>query len=247
MNKYSYNKHFLDSNILIGRVILWDNFNNDCNNYFEKKWSRNTSERVYEECEKVISRYRKLQGHFLESFKEYLDGTNKKKLMFEFDSRFNSFVSHYIRTNLREGNSFDLPEDKFKNSVLNFTGECSELIRNAVITSSYESLVLECRYYFNDAIEELESVCYDSDIVTTISESFETYDGVYPRYEKKLKDMGIHKPDNRIILDCHYFMENEFGENTAFITKDKTILKARPKIEKLLNEKIVNGTYIHTI
>ena len=242
MNIYKYNKHFLDSNIILRHIIQWDYLSDECRDYFERKWSRNTSKRVYDECEGVIVRYRRLQGNFLESFKEYLNGINQDRLIITFDNELDRFVSSFIRKNLKKKDSFNLPQDKFKNSVRNFANEYRYSIRDALISSTYDSLILECRSYFNETINELENICYDSDIVKTIPHVFETYTGHYPQYEKKLKDIGIHSPDDKIILDCYYFIETEFKDDTAFVTNDKTILNASSQIESLLKR-----THVHSI
>lgn len=159
MSKYCFNEHFVDSNILLGFVLRWDSFNIDCYNYFVKKWSINTSNRVYEECETVITRYRKLHTNFLESFKDYLDGIDPDKLLMKFDIKLDQFINFFIRTNLRKGYSFNLSESKFKKSVRNFANECRELIRNAIIYYKYDSLFSEVIQAYTDAINELEYIC----------------------------------------------------------------------------------------
>jgi len=242
MDKYYYNEHFIDSNILLGFVLRWDHFNNDCCSYFEKKWNINTSDRVYNECETVITRYRKLQTSFLESFKKYLEKNNHDNLIMAFDRKLDQFVNIFIRNNLKKGNTFKLPESNFKKSVRNFANECRDLIKNAWINYEYESFFFEVVHAYGDAIDELEDICYDSEIVKTISYSFESYLPVYPLYKEELKEMGIHRPDDRIILDCYYFRKTEFEEDIAFITKDKAILDVASEIEGLLE-----GISVHTL
>lgn len=83
---------------------------------------------------------------------------------------------------------------------------------------------------------------FDSKIVKIINYSFESYKREYPEYDSELKKIGIHNPDDKIILDCYYFRKTEFDEDVAFITKDNFILDSNSKIESLLD-----GVHIHTV
>lgn len=240
MDKYNYDKHFLDSNILIGFVLRWDHLHDDCFDYFDIEWDKHTSERVYNESKGKITKYRKIQLDFLD--KIYQESQYNNKLLFNFQNELGYFINRFIKKN--KNNYFELPKKKFIDCILKFTRECNaEIYQTISDYSGYHEIFLnDIRTSFNDAIDELDNICYIFKDVETHEELFGEYESKYPGYEGNLKKLGIHNPDHRILLDCYYFKLNKFKKETAFITKDGIILKNNDKIEKLLD-----GIFVRSI
>jgi hypothetical protein len=151
-------------------------------------------------------------------------------------------VTYFIRLYENNDHPFGISKKNFVKAVNKFANECHWLIKGAVIDfSNYQNFIQEIEDTFYDVLDLLYTTCYESSEINTYETPHEEYESVYPGHEDDLLQLGIHNPDHRILLVCYFFKINEFEKETAFITKDGTILKKSNEIEDLLE-----GIFIHT-
>jgi hypothetical protein len=238
MDRHDFDKHFLDSNVLIGFIIKWDSSNSDCYDYFKEKTNKTVSKRVYNECKRVINRCRRMEEQFLSGAYDYFQGKN---LLKNFRRQLNYFTMEYIEK--QEDNAFGISKEKFTKFIRAFTDQCYGPIFNAMIDYSlYTNFAEEIAETFKGAMDELDNICYTNQIVKVHKEPAKSYKNIFPNFESELNKMGIHKPDNLIILDCYYFKCTYLKEDMAFITSDKGILNVNLKIQEFLD-----GIYVHSL
>lgn len=229
-----FSEHFLDSNIIIGAILHWDHSHSDCCDYFDNCVStKNASERVYIECETVLGRLRRIQKNFILELNEY---AQTKDITYP-DRILRRFITKYVQDNY---STLDISEDKFKDILNEFTGQCYSYVVSAMTDyltcMSFLSKIDEA---FSNALNQLNSTCFGSDPQIIIHKFTISYNSIFPTFIEKLKNFGIHKSDRYIILDCHFLVTNIFQTNMAFITSDNKILKTKKDVESLLQ-----GTYI---
>lgn len=230
MDYNNFNEHFLDSNIIIGRILGWDHSNSACCEYIEKPTNKNASKTVYKECKSVFSRNKLIQKDFL----------NKLNIFFEneginnFNRQLNSFKDNYI---INQHSSFRLSESKFEKIINGFIRDCYDRILSSMHNYfDYIRFLGDIDEAFKKANQELNFICYSRSLqiqIHTCPLSYESH------LLDKLKSWKIHEPDSTIILDCHHVRTNNIQENIAFITADGDIIDAKTKIETMLS-----GIYI---
>ena len=87
----TYDLHFLDSNVIIGLILEWDNLNGRCSSYFGCAADKNTSQRVYNECKSVFNKSRGWSLQFIRQLKDEFakqSFTNPHKELNEFSEKF---------------------------------------------------------------------------------------------------------------------------------------------------------------
>lgn len=230
MDYDNYNEHFLDSNIIIGKILEWDHSNFACCEYIEKPINKNTSPTVYKECKRVFSRNKLIQKDFLNELNTFLEdeGIN------DFNRQLSSFKNNYI-TN--KHSSFHLSKIKFENIVNGFVRDCYDRIHSSMQNYfDYIQFLGDIDEAFKKAAQELNFICYGRTLQIQIHTCPLSYE---PHLLDKLGSWEIHDPDSTIILDCHHVQTNNIHEDVAFITSDGDIIDAKTNIETMLS-----GIYI---
>lgn len=219
------NDHFLDSNILIGKVLQWDTAHSDCSIYFSSNYNKNISDKVYEECETVFSRFRRGQKRFI---REFLNFFGDKDIL-SFDRSLTYFTKKFVR---EKAEYFQLNIEKFRKIITNFVNEC----RNDIFQSVIDQSVIFCQKIdraFDSAIDELDQICLKG--LVTLHPGFpKSYSSHYPGVTIDITNLGIHYKDALIIMDSHHLRMKFIKNDLIFVTSDKTILHHTNNIEKLL-------------
>jgi hypothetical protein len=226
---HRYKEHFLDSNVVLNFLLFW-NDSTDCYNYFQRSFNKNISEKVFRECETVISRLKRIQINFLKNFNLYMSSRD----IFYFDTNIISFSRIFIKKNHHD---YDLSEKKFKKIIMDFIEDLHEDIYKAVSNGlDYKNFLKIINETFFTIGEYLEDLCTGDDSQLILHRKFpNSYAFKYPDVFDDLEKLPIHYSDRQILLDCHHFKETILKEDLAFLTSDKDVLDNEENIFRIIN------------
>ncbi|MDR0913544.1 MAG: hypothetical protein LBM96_13255 [Methanobrevibacter sp.] len=233
---FTFNCHFLDSNILLGKVYS-DNANNGnsiWSLYFKHEFTRYISNRVENESKNVITKLRRVSLRILKFVENYIinsDYINPIKV----DSIIRKLKTRFLKIYESEKFPEELKREKFikiVNDLFNkyYNGFRDDMIDNS--TMKIESFKEDSKQTFKNCYTELDIL-----ISRLNKNSFYLEDN--SRLESQIKNIGIHRADILILLDC-YILSNQLNNKIAFITQDKEITSNLNNIKSVLN----NGFYI---
>lgn len=228
--------HFLDSNILLNLVIRWQTISEsqkDCQKYIKCGSNKNITDRVHNEAETVLDKHRRVAYKYLDFF---LDEVNSGKIRTDRD--LHPMVFRFL--NKYEGQKCpeNMPVDRFRSLVNAIAG----YFHNELINYLYDptdrtfiNMKNEIREEINNAKDSLDLICQNFLIENPNSYN----DGTLTNLEKDLLDLGVHKPDHLILLDCHCLGLNHLKDHLAFITLDGRICDLEIEIRKIVSNILI--------
>ncbi|KZX17177.1 hypothetical protein [Methanobrevibacter filiformis] len=130
---FTCNNHFLDSNILLGKILPSNNFK-IFETYFKQDFNRNISNRIEKESNRVISNSRRVSLKLLHYFKENI--LDKSSNPLKSDNTLvkirNEFLNSYIGISFPEG----VKKDRFTSMIKNLFEEFYDGFQEDLITQS---------------------------------------------------------------------------------------------------------------
>ncbi len=227
-----YSLHFLDTNILLKTIIRWNKvttlFSSEptCK-YLECSSTKHITERVYNEAINVLNTHRRIALKYLNNFKGQFDSNIIINANFNLNRLNDSFIQKYANQKYPE----QIPYERFEGIVKAIGSYFYEKLRSYCYDPKESTLkILE-----NEVITEINETKSDlDDICKSLIKNLNSYNDTMKRVEYSLKRIGIHEPDNLILLDCHCLGKKMLKTNLAFITLDNTILKYKKPIEGML-------------
>lgn len=229
----NYNSHFLDSNILLNLVIRWNmRPEAECKKYIGCSSTKYISDRVHNESENVLDKHRKIAFKYLDFF---LEEVNSGRIRAPRD------LNHLKRRFLNKYNDQDYPEKIPLNRFINLISAMTLYFETDFINylynpsdNTFDILKSQIRTQINDAKDHLDDICQKNLIKQPNS-----YNNTMGHLETQLLELGLHKPDHLILLDCHCLGINSLKTNMAFITSDNGINHSKSSIESILNNLFV--------
>lgn len=224
---FNHKLHFLDSNILLNKVISYQDEEYWCYLYFkEDSFSKITSIRVYKECGGVLNKHRRYVRKYLFYIKKILNNKNNRIITTE-------SIKQSFNDDIREDDDFTQNE---KNQIFNlvesitksFSLEIKDLIED-YSEDKFKKYDEDIKNIFKQAIEVLNLICKKQ--VSLFEENL--FQKNESKYHGNLLKIGIHKPDNQHVLDC-CSLSKYYEEDLAFITDDTGILEHKYEINKML-------------
>ncbi len=224
---FTFNKHFLDANILVGAWLEWDAQHNivkkyiDCNSH-----ERYTSKRAWMEARHVLEKYRRLVNNYLCKFEDD----------FGMDFNLNYIDREIARFNRKYLEGIANKSDKTK--VESFIKDHLSEIKNCVLgAGSIELLLEDAVNKFKIALNTLDNECRNDH--TSSIFKHETcplkYESHYPFEKSELMKTVIYDNDVYIILDAYYIKETFVKSDMCLITTDyEHILSKKLDIERIL-------------
>jgi hypothetical protein len=256
--------HFLDSNILLSRLLLNHPECKRTRAYFLKDdYRRHISHNVYRECKKVIDRYDEVSSKFLERIKSepyHFDNsiTESKRRTDCAKWVKNAFLKEYIQNdfdaflkNKFPRYEYDFYKSLYVDALTNFVDYNIDGIVNV--------LLRECSpQKYCDLVEEtierdkwrLKELSIDNTSIKkndTPARRLKDYGQVYPNIYPRVSDLISNKNDILLLLDSYYLIDNGEivyiidGKNIKckdiiFLTRDKgDILSNKGVFERYLD------------
>lgn len=222
--------HFLDTNILLGKILPDDNKYNYkiCNLYFGYDFKRYISENVELESEKVLNRLRRVSSKIYKYFLRYdLQNINPLKIENHINTIKNSFLKEY------DGESYpeNIKHNKFIGIVKDLFNWFYEEFKDVLFVNtdeSFKNLKETITSTFRKANEDLKS------LISTLEKSKNNSSENTENFEENLNDKDLHKADIYILLDCYNTFKN-LKDIVAFITQDKVILQRKEDINNIFD------------
>ncbi|MDR1721948.1 MAG: hypothetical protein LBR24_02735 [Methanobrevibacter sp.] len=226
---YSYNKHFLDSNILLGNILPSKDIK-IYESYFSQDFKKLISYRVSKESINVIFRSKRVSEKLLDFFRERIINrpTNPIQAEITLNKIKNDFIHLYDEKNFPE----NIKREKFiamvnENYELFFDSFYQDLISNS--HTHIDELKKKTSKDFTNYLKNLNILLSTLNIGTFYFENDDV------PLERAISKIGIHKSDKLILLDCYTFSKKFSNEVVAFITSDKGIISSQKNIEKVLS------------
>ena len=222
--------HFLDTNVIIGSRIKWDNQRNAATRYMAtNSVQRHISQRVYDEASEVFERIRSIINSFLDKLgnvrqrfsatplRHYLDNVIRE-FRTENENRLNNNVwkalLRFIEKNFED---IEYSINKGKNEILIYKRKIVRIIQEAIL--SYQD---DCEYRQGSAI--------------LLHDGFPPDYSDKEEYTKLRRIMGARNIDIHILLDSYYLGQAIILTGILFITFDKKdITSKKEDIENVLN------------
>jgi hypothetical protein len=236
---FDINPHFLDSNILLGKILHRaddnsilpkENVNKNysiCQLYFEHECKRYISKRVENESKNVFNRLRRISLKLLDFVQSYAKSNNINPL--KIDS-----VIHFLKKNFLNKYK-DFPEgvkkEKFNNIIEGLFNTYDNVFREELL--SYNNKIEDYKKNTTDAFK-----IYSKDLnnLITILINGEFYhEGESTQYEEDIGNFGIHHADKLILLDCYYLAKYNLNTVVAFITQDSNIISNESNIQSVFD------------
>lgn len=225
----NYDEHFLDSNIVIGSILRWNERHQDSYRYFNYDYNKNISKRVYDECRSVFVNNEMWTLRFIKELNDKFG----KKLVMNPKSKLNRFKDEFIR-NMCAYDPYDCYN--IEKIISNFVKDCEgDLLQIMINGSNYKSFRGIITSTFQKALKSLDNICHgEYATVNTYAKCPEEYSYDAPAQYSQLSKLTVHKSDRLILLDSHYFRTMKIRKDMAFITADNEILDNKDKIEDIL-------------
>lgn len=228
-----YSEHFLDANVIIGSILKWNKPHQDAYSYFKMDYSKNTSRKVYDECRLVFIKNEEWTLRFIKELNDEFKGksvTNPKRSLHKFRDGYISRICAYDSEKC----------DNVQRVIFNFVEECEDELLSIMADSfNYNKFKTVIISTFSKALTELDTICYGKVPAVNTYKCPEKIENECPVQFEDLHKVGIHKSDNRILLDSHYFRSFQIRKDIAFITSDRDLIKNKDRIQDILG-----GMYI---
>jgi len=222
---YYMDHHFLDTNVIIGYTVEWDDHNNRCELYFSRTDSNNCSlfisSRVESEALSVVESCRRITLQAINSlWSEFQVGQIQT---FETD------VMSFIYSEFSDKKRFD---------ALKRYIQCRmNTIREMKISNKSLSNILEIvRDDFEDPIQFLNSLEQGSEI-NIFTDVKKGYRSIYQTKFYKLDDIMDNKTDRDIALDAYHLLQQKDFNDLVLASLDSHFVEENNKsnIENCLN------------
>lgn len=226
---FSFNNHFLDNNILLGKVMEEDD-TGKCRSYFQHTIDRHISMRVKKECLNVLGRLRYLSLRFLSYIKRFF--SNQDINLMKFDQTLHRIKRSFIRESFKESYYGHFDRRKFDKIISDLSNKWSDDLREVIITgtfNNFKKIEENIKITFRESNKSLRNIFNCLNINVFYKR------GDCGSLEEKIKDMGIHKSDSCILLDCFELSRNHLNENVAFITQDQKICENNENLKEIFN------------
>lgn len=226
----NYEHHFIDSNVIIGYIIGWDNLRKKSITYFDmRKFIRYGSENVFNECEGVLARNKIWIKQFIDNINkecEHKSSTNYQRDLFKIIRKVTFKISH---------NSLSFK--KVSRILLGFSYTFRpELID--MMKGNIKSLILLKRIdeAFKEARKNLIKIFKYIIDKKSVPQNLKMI--LLPQYQKLQTARNLHTEDIMILLDSHYISTRYARKVIAFITFDNGIIESKQVIEGQLGIKV---------
>lgn len=231
MRSNSMYNHFIDSNVFLS-VVKHDSIEHSCVEYFKTNSFKCTSETVHKESKKVISKFKSLHQGILDEIDEYVSNNNisDDKIIMTLNKIKINFLNKYCHQDC----PFGFKPKKFKRIVnrifLNYYNVFKYYLHNSFVLwvdEEFNNLDIMFKRYLNDLENQFQTVkVFDVEINTNDVSILH-----------HLAENGIHKPDNRILLEA-FKLSMDLDADLDFITIDNGIFKSYDYIVELFKHKI---------
>lgn len=200
-------KYFIDTNIAIGYSLKCDKWHEYANKFIQDNESQNTiiwSDTVEEEFENKFEEIFEFLKIFMNNMIELIE--NQEELFINYYS-----FEKYI---LKGSKNCKLDLTK-KIKIIEFFWEKYNGIFDNISEMKLNIIEFNINYFSKYALRKnhLKS------IITPYHCGLNNYLN-YKNEVKKLKSIGIHKPDYKIVVDCNDYVKN-IDSNVIFVTTDK--------------------------
>ncbi len=223
--------HFIDSNVVIGFVIGWDNLKCKSAKYFDlQDFVRYSSERVYYECETVLNNNKRWILQFINKIHKDCE----KKSSTNFTSDLSKILDNTV-SNICEQYKYECK--KVESSLIGFSEkyqkELVEIMQGNLKYNIFRARIVKA---FNEATDNLEIV-FDNLLEKKVCPS-NLGSTLFSEYQN-LQKTGLHGTDIKILLDSHYVSFRERTSKIGFITFDNGIIKVKSKIEEIISVRVL--------
>ena len=230
---FDVSPHFLDSNILLGKILPKNDDNisilpkednhSICQLYFEYECERYISKRVKEESLNVVNRLRRISLKLLDHVQIFAETNyiNPIKIDFIIHSLKKEFLNKYKDEDYPEG----VKKEKFNNIVNDLFVTFDNVFREELL--GYNNKIEDFK---KDTIGTFRIYSKNlSNLFNSLNIGEFYKEGENSQYEGDIHNLGIHHSDKLILLDCYYLAKNKLKSNVAFITQDKVIVSNKSK------------------
>jgi len=213
---YTFDNHFLDSNVIIGYII--NDLNSKYGKYFSLSFNRYGSQNVFNECEDVLNNNK----NWILRFIKFIDNQLKNK---------SSDLKKEIKKIIPKiAKYFYNPKDIMYKKVVDVLSNFSERYENkikSVINGNIEFKIF--RKEISDAFKEARKkliYVFDNLIILKDGHPRPMVD-FFDKYQK-LRAMGLHKKDFILIVDAYHTNISKL----AFLTYDSHLILLQEDIEE---------------
>ena len=230
---FCFNNHFLDSNILLGR-ILGEEHTEKYRNYFAHDIDRYISIRVKKECENVINRLKRLSLRFISYIMDIARSNQNINLM-GIDQLMNKMKMDFIKIFNEKSYYEGLDKEKFVKIVTDLLNDWYDNLKDDFIhgtSINSKKIKNNIKVTYREANKSLKNIFSN----LNIGQYYQKEDNNL--FEEKIKNIGIHKSDNCILLDCYVLSKNHLNEKVAFITQDQKICENNENLQIIFNSLI---------
>jgi hypothetical protein len=218
--------HFIDSNVVIGFVIGWDNLKSESTKYFElQEFIRYSSERVYEECEKVLNNNKRWILQFVNKIHKDCEKKSSTNFILDLSKILDNIVYDICQQYTNECKKV---KGALKGFSEKYENELVEVMKGNLKHNIFRASIVKA---FNNATDNLEIV-FDNLLEKKIC-PINLSNTLFSEYQN-LQKIGLHGTDIKILLDSHFVSVRERVSKIGFITFDNGIIKVKSKIEKII-------------
>jgi len=227
---FDKNHHFVDSNMVIGFTVGWDNPNATCKKYMKKarkeKCNLYTSKTVKEEVEEVLEKARR----------------KLKQALFKIHKDFNYVSSQTLKKDLKGflRKHFGNLKSVVMNYISHRLNEIRDLIKNPQKLDAKLGMVDKD---LDEPMNFIYNLASDETVFCYIREVPEDYTTVFENKWRALSRI-LHTKDRYIILDAYHFLKSNGIQRMVFVSLDKDFIKNGTK-EKIENH--LSGLSVHYV
>jgi hypothetical protein len=227
---YTFKNHFLDSNVVLG--LIFQGEKSKYGNYFSLPFRKYVSENVYDECKNVLNYNKDWVLKFINIIKKEFIGKSIDDYKKDLPSIINRIASPYKDHSARMGKKV---LDVLSNFSEKYLEELELIITGLNDFKEFRKMVTET---FKISQNKLKCIL---DKLVLMKKSHPAPMGDFFHQYQKLKGMGMHSSDFKLIVDT-YFISHHIKKELAFITFDGHIILLKDDIEDEFYIKVFKPT-----
>lgn len=227
---HTFKNHFLDSNVILGFIL---GEHKKYGKYFSLNFRKYASVNVYNECVDVLDHNKNWTIRFINIINKELVGKSSNNYKIELSLIIDRVTSPYTDHSVRLGKKVFNVLSSFSEV---YAKELDLIIKELLDFKVFRKMITNS---FKTSRNRLKCVF---DKLVTMKNGHPSPMGDFFNQYQKLRSLGMHSSDFKLIADTYYISHNYIKTDLAFITFDGHIILLKEDIEEEFYIKVFKPT-----